>query len=111
MEFKIEVISLNEDRESLKEFKKYICNKYRVKNVDDTPLSIKEYAEFITIYEAGWQAREQKWIDELFTKNNDEVKISFNHRELDLLKFLIMQYNYSDKPEYQKIYSKLIERG
>lgn len=71
MNFEIEVIPLDEDRESLKEFKKYICNKYRVENVDDSPLSIKEYADLMEVYEAGWRAREQKIVDNLLNMGNE----------------------------------------
>lgn len=56
MNFQIEVSDLA-DRPSLKAFKKYICNKYRVENVDDVPITIQEYAEQLIIFESGWGAR------------------------------------------------------
>lgn len=65
MKIAVQFIPIEEDRDSLKAFKKYICSKYRVKSVDDVPLTMHEYADMMQIYEAGWQAREQKLVDEL----------------------------------------------
>lgn len=65
IEIAVQFIPMEEDRDSLKAFKEYICNKYRVKSVDDVPLTSYEYADMMQMYEAGWQAREQKLVDEL----------------------------------------------
>lgn len=62
---KLSLIVETEDRPSLKAFKKYICNKYQVKNVDDSPLSIKEYAAQMELFESGWYAKEQTILDKL----------------------------------------------
>lgn len=109
MKFEIKVET--EERESLKKFKEYICNRYRVKNVNDTPISIEEYAELMTIYEAGWDAREQLLVDKLFGANKNEINISFSLDEINLLNPVLQQYifspyNFSSKEEYEK-YNKL----
>ena len=51
------------DRPSLKAFKEYMCNKYRVQSVNDIPISINEYADMMDLFERGWAAREQAFID------------------------------------------------
>ena len=62
------LVPLAEERESLKEFKKYICGHYRVESVNDLPLSTNQYADFMQMYEAGWGMREQKFIDKMLEK-------------------------------------------
>lgn len=64
MNIQIEISDLA-DRPSMKAFRKYICNKYRVENVDDVPITIDEYVEQMTIFESGWGAREQALLDKL----------------------------------------------
>lgn len=54
MTFSVEVVSVGQDRPSLKAFKDFICNKYRVKSVNDLPMSINEYADLMQVFEAGW---------------------------------------------------------
>lgn len=80
MELKIEVVPLTEERESLKEFKKYICGHYRVESVNDLPLSTKQYADFMQMYEAGWGMREQKFIDKMIEKAVENGKTE-SHNE------------------------------
>lgn len=59
---------ITEDRPSLKAFKKYMCNKYRVENVNEIKITIQEYAEQMDIFESGWYAKEQMLIDRLLNK-------------------------------------------
>lgn len=56
------------DRPSLKAFKNYMCNKYEAKNVDDIDMPIKEYADLMEVFEAGYAAKEKEIIDRLFKK-------------------------------------------
>ncbi len=68
MNLTLEVILMEVDRPSLKAFKNYMCNKYEVKNVDDIDMSIKEYADLMEVFEAGYAAKEKEIIDRLFKK-------------------------------------------
>ena len=68
MNLTLEVIPMEVDRPSLKAFKNYMCNKYEVKNVDDIDMSIKEYADLMEIFEAGYTAKEKEIIDRWFEK-------------------------------------------
>ena len=65
MTFGIEVIPVGQDRPSLKAFKDFICNKYRVKSVNDLPMSINEYADLMQVFEAGWSARESEILNKM----------------------------------------------
>ena len=56
MNLTLEVILMEVDRPSLKAFKNYMCNKYEVKNVGDIDMSIKEYADLMEVFEAGYAA-------------------------------------------------------
>lgn len=56
------------ERPSLTAFKEWMCNRYRVKSVDDIPISVNEYAEKMTIFEAGWSAREHELLDRMLSK-------------------------------------------
>ena len=58
MTFGIEVVPMESERPSLKAFKAYICARYRVENVNDLPLTVNEYANLMSIFEADWGARE-----------------------------------------------------
>lgn len=49
-------------------FENYMCNKYEVKNVDDIDMSIKEYADLMEVFEAGYVEKEKEIIDRLFEK-------------------------------------------
>lgn len=60
------------DRPSLKAFKNYMCNKYKVKNVDYIDMPIKEYADLMEVFEAGYTAKEKEIIDRLFEKMEAE---------------------------------------
>jgi hypothetical protein len=68
MNLTLEVIPMEVDRPSLKAFKNYMCNKYEVKNVDDIDMPIKEYADLMEIFEAGYAAKEKEIIDRWFEK-------------------------------------------
>lgn len=68
MNLSIKVIPVEEERPSLKAFKAYLCNKYRVKNVNDIPISINEYADLMQVFEAGYQAKEQEIVDKVIEK-------------------------------------------
>ena len=68
MTFNIEVVPMEAERPSLKAFKTYICARYRVDNVDDLPMSTSEYANLMSIFEAGWGAREQEFINKSLEK-------------------------------------------
>ena len=57
--FEIFIEPVTEDRPSLKAFKEYMCNHYRVQSVNDIEMTVQEYAELMTIFEAGWSAKEQ----------------------------------------------------
>lgn len=59
------------DRPSLKAFKNYMCNKYKVKNVDYIDMPIKEYADLMEVFEAGYAAKEKEIIDRLFEKKEE----------------------------------------
>ena len=72
MDFKFEVIPKEVERKSLKAFKEWICNHYRVKSVNNLPMSTKEYAEYMIVFEAGYSAKSQEIIDRLI--NNAETK-------------------------------------
>ena len=61
-------IKVEEERPSLKAFKTYMCNKYRVKNVNDIPISINEYADLMQVFEAGYRAKEQEIFDKVVEK-------------------------------------------
>lgn len=63
MTLAFEVVSMESERPSLKAFKTYICARYRVKNVNDLPMSTSEYGNLMSIFEAGWGAREQEFIN------------------------------------------------
>ena len=56
------------DSPSLKAFREYMCNKYHVKSVDDIDISTKEYADLLTVFEAGYAAKEKEIIDRWFEK-------------------------------------------
>ena len=71
MNLTLEVILMEVDRPSLKAFKNYMCNKYEVKNVDDIDMSIKEYADLMEVFEAGYAAKEKEIIDRLFEKKEE----------------------------------------
>lgn len=64
-EFEIFIEPITEDRPSLKAFKEYMCNHYRVKSVNDIEMTIQEYAELMTVFEAGWSAKEQMLLDKI----------------------------------------------
>lgn len=68
MTFEVEVIHVSQDRPSLKAFKDFICNKYRVKSVNDLPMSVNEYADLMQVFEAGWSAREHEIINRMLEK-------------------------------------------
>lgn len=63
MTFGIEVVPMESERPSLKAFKTYICARYRVESVNDLPMSTSEYGNLMSIFEAGWGAREQEFIN------------------------------------------------
>ena len=68
MNLTLEVIPMKADRPSLKAFKNYMCNKYKVKNVDYIDMPIKEYADLMDVFEAGYTAKEKEIIDRLLEK-------------------------------------------
>ena len=72
-EFQIFVEPITEDRPSLKAYKEYMCNKYRVKSVNDIKISIQEYADKMDIFEAGWQAKESQLLERLLNKNGGVI--------------------------------------
>ena len=45
-----------------------MCNKYKVKNVDYIDMPIKEYADLMDVFEAGYTAKEKEIIDRLLEK-------------------------------------------
>ena len=63
--FEIFIEPITEDRPSLKAFKEYMCNHYRVQSVDDIKITVQEYAELMTVFEAGWGAKEQMLLDRI----------------------------------------------
>jgi len=75
MNLTLEVIPMKVDRPSLKAFKNYMCNKYEVKNVDDIDMPIKEYADLMEVFEAGYAAKEKEIIDRLFKKMEADKEI------------------------------------
>ena len=79
MNITLEVIPMEVDRPSLKAFKNYMCNKYEVKNVDDIDMPIKEYADLMEIFEAGYVAKEKEIIDRWFEKMEVENE---RHRQI-----------------------------
>jgi hypothetical protein len=66
MEFKIE-FGIKEDL-CMKAFKKYMCEKYQVENVNAIPISTKKYCNMFDLYSKGWYAREQEIINRLTEK-------------------------------------------
>ena len=54
---------ITEDRPSLKAYKEYMCNKYRVKSVNDIKISVQEYADKMDIFEAGYSAKEMQLLN------------------------------------------------
>lgn len=72
MTFNIEVVPMESERPSLKAFKTYICARYRVENVNDLPMSTSEYANLMSIFEAGWSAREQEFINKMLEKGAEK---------------------------------------
>ena len=63
--FEIFIEPVTEDRPSLKAFKEYMCNHYRVQSVNDINITVQEYAELMTVFEAGWSAKEQMLLDRI----------------------------------------------
>lgn len=70
MTLNIEVVPMESERPSLKAFKAYICARYRVKNVNDLPMSTSEYGNLMSIFEAGWGAREQEFVNTMLEKKS-----------------------------------------
>lgn len=64
------IVEIAEDRPSLKAFKEYMCNKYRVKSVDEIDMTVNEYADFMDVFEAGWGAKEKMLLDRALSRNN-----------------------------------------
>lgn len=79
MTLSVEVIPVSQDRPSLKAFKDFICNKYRVKSVNDLSMSINEYADLMQVFEAGWSAREQEFINRMLEKKIPAEKQGIQH--------------------------------
>ena len=67
--FEIFIEPVTEDRPSLKAFKDYMCNHYRVQSVNDINITVQEYAELMTVFEAGWSAKEQMLLDRILGGN------------------------------------------
>ena len=67
--FEIFIEPVTEDRPSLKAFKDYMCNHYRVQSVGDINITVQEYAELMTVFEAGWSAKEQMLLDRILGVN------------------------------------------
>ena len=61
-------ITVETERPSLKAFKEYMCNRYRVKTVNDLPMSVNEYADFMQAFEAGWSAKEKEMLDKMLER-------------------------------------------
>lgn len=72
MTLAFEVMPMEAERPSLKAFKTYICARYRVENVNDLPMSTSEYGNLMSVFEAGWGAREQEFIDKMLEKGAEE---------------------------------------
>ncbi len=67
--FEIFIEPITEDRPSLKAFKDYMCNHYRVQSVNDINITVQEYAELMKVFEAGWCAKEQMLLDRVLRSN------------------------------------------
>ena len=46
-----------------------MCNHYRVQSVNDINITVQEYAELMTVFEAGWSAKEQVLLDRILGGN------------------------------------------
>ena len=71
MELRVEVNPPDLCRE---EFKKWMCNHFRVKSVNDLPFDVRTYCDFMECFEAGWHGREQQILNRILSENKKEVK-------------------------------------